>query len=167
MTGAEYMTPRQNLDAMRVLYEQSGEPREGERGQKYERLNPVFAWRAYRHARGNHAPVPEWVLRYFDRVASALWELESDPPARTANALPAALELDVKPRGRTAFDRAKDSDQRFAVAICVRELIDEDPDKPLPVGHACAIVAEDFEISASTARNYYLEYRELLFPCDK
>jgi hypothetical protein len=64
--------------------------------------NALFAWRAYGFARDASEPVPEWVLKYFDKAEEALMAplREDDGPLKEpASAIAGALGLKLRGRG--------------------------------------------------------------------
>lgn len=77
--------------------------------------NALRAWLAYRECRKHRLPVPEWVLRYFDRVAVKLngWTIRQ-PPKKLAAALVRTVKM-ARARG-TVFTDLKASDRKFALA---------------------------------------------------
>jgi hypothetical protein len=59
------LDPRTHVDAFLKDYAHGG--------------NPLHAWYAYEAARRYGQPIPDLVLRYFDRVAKQLWEMGMGP----------------------------------------------------------------------------------------
>ena len=67
-----------------------------------ETNNPMHVWSAYSLARVCDAPVPEWVLRYFDFVSRNLLSLSADVQSEGGKDLgpriAQAMKLEGKPR---------------------------------------------------------------------
>jgi hypothetical protein len=88
--------------------------------------NPRHVWGAYSLARRARAPIPNFVLVYFDRVAESMFVLNMHPPTerQIAGAAAEALEL---PRGgrRNAFREWPDQNHQEDIAGHVQDLIDE------------------------------------------
>jgi hypothetical protein len=62
--------------------------------------NPLYAWHEYYIRREFDEPIPDWVLEYFDRVASKL--LQATEPGSKADVQAAAAEaLELKKPGKT------------------------------------------------------------------
>lgn len=74
-------------------------------GKRYRRTkNPVHLWLAYKVARKLNAPLPPWLLDYFDECAARLTDGDG---TRSPKAIAAALGLETKGGGPSALSRAK------------------------------------------------------------
>lgn len=93
--------------------------------QSFERLylktkNPLYAWEALDHCLQYQDPIPEWVLKYLSKTASAITNLaqrSTDPskdapfgltPKQAVDLVPQALGIVPGPRQKNAFKRRTD-----------------------------------------------------------
>src|SRR5690349_11129698 len=97
--------------------------------------NPVYAWRAYQIARSAGAPLPEWVLVYFDECAVAL------ASAKTSDEIAAALQLATKGGGPSQRHRTATHDRHEEMIEAVHYLRSQGR---LPVKEIFTVVAEQF-----------------------
>lgn len=121
----------------------------------YERDgNPLHAWAAYQWARRAGTPLPLWVSRYLDSVATAML----DPAAGNVSAALAAakaLEVDNGQGQETPFQAFHGMGTTYAVLV--QMLLDEG------VGYDSALesVAADLDVAKNTVRKAFEKYRNI------
>ena len=107
---------------------------------RYEKTkNPLAAWDCYIHSRKEKAPIPEFVLGYFDRVAQGLLN-----PGNDIKAVALCLEFNAPKRGGGHGDFRQYADflQRRWAVFQVYQTMEDEPG--LTIEKACDKVAAAF-----------------------
>lgn len=137
--------PDNQLEVERRCYEETG--------------SVLHPWAAYRLARVNKVPVPEWVLQYFDKAANNLFELNSqlhqgEKVGDLAAAASRAMGLTGGRGQGSAF--SKYNRKWIVYGMNVRAWI-QDGEKEY---RAIEIVAERLQVDKSTVRRGWKEYQK-------
>ena len=130
---------RYSIDRARILFQKTG--------------NAFHAWEAYRWARLNDRPVPDWVLSYFDGCAKALEETKP----KNARAVAQAFGMAKRGGGKSKFGLALCESDRLALFqsfTTIKELRPEQRDVD-----TFAHVSEEHGVSIDQVEAAYYEFR--------
>ena len=127
--------------------------------------NPLFVWEAYSicHSRGFDAPW--WVSNYLAETAKALCSL--DPESGKGEAAPGVYRaLGLPQKGSSdPFDRARTTRRNLDAALKVIRLLEEGArlaGSRRQLEGAFDVVAAEMDISDSTVRDAYYEFKALI-----
>ena len=130
--------PRYSIDRARILFEKTG--------------NAFHAWEAYRWARLNDQPAPDWVMHYLDDSAKAL---EEEKPTN-AKDVAKAFGMTVR-AGKSKFTLALCQSSRLALFQYCMAIKEKEPDWSVETifGH----VADNRGVSSEQVRDSYYEFK--------
>ena len=129
---------RYSIDRARILFQKTG--------------NAFHAWEAYRWARLNDRPVPDWVLGYLDGCAKALEDAKPSNAKQVAQAFGMAVQ-----GGKSKLGLALCQSNRLALfqsVMTIKELRPEQRDID-----TFAHVAEEDGVSIDQVEAAYYEFR--------
>ena len=114
---------------------------------QYKRTgNGHFLWRAYATCREAHEPIPDVILRYFDKMASALSQAE------TAAEIAGALEMVGRPGG-SAREKFIDGDRLHSRLRDIHMLVTFG--RGMPIRAACEQVAQQHGLNWDSLKRAY------------
>ncbi len=124
-----------------------------------ETKNPLYAWRAFQHARNNDLALPEDVLTYLDGVADKISKISNDPPAPKDRPGAVAVALGLGKRGAgqgSPFGEYLKRKQRLHLAIQTYKKVRSWGKNKFD--YAFDEVAEETGVSKSTVRRNFQEH---------
>jgi hypothetical protein len=153
---------RAGLDKKRLVYKETGQ-------------NPVVVWEAWRRVRSAGFEAPEWVLRYFDRVADRVSRLsrQQNIPAKREIAPALCKAFEFRP-GRGLSGRANplrvNADRSHDLGIAASVFVAYVKGKKLDFAYDEVVEShsrdctECASISRSTVLRSFKKYRHLFEP---
>ena len=130
---------RYSIDRARILFKETG--------------NAFHAWEAYRWARLNDRPVPDWVMEYLDGCAKALEETKP----KNAKAVAQAFGMAKRGGGTSKFGLALCESDRLALFQYCMAIKETEPD--WGVETIFGRVADNRGVSSEQVRDSYYEFK--------
>jgi len=123
--------------------------------------NPLYAWKAFEHARGLKSPVPHEVMEYIWEAAHELMHLASQPPAAAKRPIAIAKAFKLHKNGVGQGSAFTDFSRRLRdreIALATAKKVDEWGQGKRD--YAFEDIAKEYGISKSTVHRNFLEHSE-------
>jgi hypothetical protein len=131
--------------------------------------NPIYAWEVYKICRSNSLPLPEWVMKYFDEVASNLMAplhtkegakdlfFHKADKKRIGIFLQKALKMDKK-GGGDVYKRYTNIEKNLGPIWKLNKLLE----KGMTLEDAKTEISSETDMPEDTLHKLYYQYKNIL-----
>ncbi len=124
-------------------------------GVEYEKnRNPLYAWSAYRSARENGCPVPDWALECLDEAAEEIYILTYRRGRVSNTDIAKAVKLAGTPGGKNAFSSYRNEIWKLLAKTVSSNMVEGDKET-----YAIEGAAKQLGVSKSTVRRAWKRYQ--------
>ena len=124
-------------------------------GVEYEKnRNPLYAWTAYRAARENGYPVPDWALEYLEEAAEEICILRHRRGGVSHTDIAKAVKLAGTPGKKNAFSSYRNEIWRLHAKTVSSNMVEGDKET-----YAIEGAAKQLGVSKSTVRRAWKRYQ--------